>query len=97
MSALYHGDAGVCLDIRLQVCHGMVELTALIADNASMDSAFDLLADNFLRGRRPNVAGVIASAQAVQPDDRFRFRSPPYFLVPDESTWNPVRTHEVLE
>ena len=30
-------------------------------------------------------------------DDRFRFRSPPYFLVPDESTWNPVRTHEVLE
>ncbi len=30
-------------------------------------------------------------------DDRFRFRSPPYFLVPDESTWNPVRTHEVLK
>ncbi|MBE2316609.1 hypothetical protein DVA67_011525 [Solirubrobacter sp. CPCC 204708] len=29
-------------------------------------------------------------------DDRFRFRSPPYFLVPDESAWNPVRTHEVV-
>ena len=28
-----------------------------IADKASMDSAFDLLADNFVRGRRPNVVG----------------------------------------
>ena len=27
-----------------------------------MDGAFDLLADNFLRGRRPNVGGVIAAA-----------------------------------
>ena len=37
------------------------QLTKLIADEGEMDSAFDLLADNFLRGRRPNVAGVIAS------------------------------------
>jgi ribosomal protein L16 Arg81 hydroxylase len=40
-------------------------LTRLIADKASMDSAFDLLADNFIRARRPNVSGVVASAQAA--------------------------------
>jgi ribosomal protein L16 Arg81 hydroxylase len=51
------------------------ELVALIVAKAGMDGAFDLLADNFLRGRRPNTAGVIASAQAgVNPDDRFRRR-----------------------
>jgi bifunctional lysine-specific demethylase and histidyl-hydroxylase NO66 len=49
-------------------------LTRLIAEKASMDSAFDLLADNFLRARRPNTAGVIASAQSVKPGDRFRRR-----------------------
>ena len=49
-------------------------LTRLIADKASMDSAFDLLADNFLRARRPNTAGVIAAAQSVKPGDRFRRR-----------------------
>jgi ribosomal protein L16 Arg81 hydroxylase len=46
-----------------------------IADKASMDSAFDLLADNFVRGRRPNVAGVISSAvSGPQEGDRFRRR-----------------------
>src|SRR6185503_13682017 len=45
-------------------------LTRLIADKASMDSAFDLLADNFIRARRPNVSGVVASAQAVAAGDR---------------------------
>jgi lysine-specific demethylase/histidyl-hydroxylase NO66 len=38
-------------------------LVALISEKASMDGAFDLLADNFMRARRPNVAGVIAAAQ----------------------------------
>ena len=31
-----------------------------------MDGAFDLLADNFLRGRRPNVAGVISAAAGAR-------------------------------
>ncbi|WP_114951084.1 cupin domain-containing protein [Sphingosinicella terrae] len=50
------------------------KLTALIAEKASMDGAFDLLADNFLRGRRPNVAGLVASAHRFTPEDRFRRR-----------------------
>jgi ribosomal protein L16 Arg81 hydroxylase len=49
-------------------------LTALIADKASMDSAFDLMADNFVRSRRPNVTGVIAGAHAFGETDRFRSR-----------------------
>lgn len=49
-------------------------LTRLIADKASMDSAFDLLADNFIRGRRPNVSGVVAAAQTLGEQDRFRRR-----------------------
>ena len=50
-------------------------LIAAVADKASMDSAFDLMADNFIRGRRPNVAGVIMQHPPVpQPGDRFRRR-----------------------
>ena len=49
-------------------------LTRLIADKASMDSAFDLLADNVLRARRPNTSGVIAAAQSMAESDRFRRR-----------------------
>lgn len=50
-------------------------LKALIAEKAKMDSAFDLLADNFVRARRPNVSGVIAaSEQPAQPGDRYRRR-----------------------
>ncbi len=49
-------------------------LVGLITDKASMDSAFDLLADNFIRGRRPNVGGVIAAAQTQSEADRFRRR-----------------------
>ena len=49
-------------------------LTRLVAEKASMDSAFDLLADNFIRGRRANVAGVIAAAQTLGEKDRFRRR-----------------------
>jgi len=51
------------------------QLIELVGGKASMDSAFDLLADNFMRARRPNISGVIASAQAGPQDgDRFRRR-----------------------
>jgi hypothetical protein len=39
------------------------KLIDLVATKASMDGAFDLLADNFMRARKPNTAGVIAAAQ----------------------------------
>ncbi|HEV2866695.1 MAG TPA: cupin domain-containing protein [Allosphingosinicella sp.] len=60
-------------------------LTQLIAEKASMDSAFDLMADNFLRGRRPNVSGVIAAAQSLAEKDRFRRRRfVPWNVADDE-------------
>ena len=60
-------------------------LTRLIADKASMDSAFDLLADNFIRARRPNISGVVASAQALAVGDRFRRRRfVPWNVADDE-------------
>lgn len=60
-------------------------LTRLIADKASMDSAFDLLADNFIRGRRANVAGVVAAAQSLKAEDRFRRRRfVPWNVADDE-------------
>lgn len=57
-----------------------------IADKASMDSAFDLLADNFVRGRRPNVSGVIsASVSGPQEGDRYRRRRfVPWNVADDE-------------
>lgn len=62
------------------------KLAKLIGEKASMDSAFDLLADNFLRGRRPNVSGVIAaSATAPQAGDRYRRRRfVPWNVADDE-------------
>jgi len=60
-------------------------LTRLIADKASMDSAFDLLADNFVRGRKPNVSGVIGAADKLSPGDRFRRRRfVPWNVADDE-------------
>jgi bifunctional lysine-specific demethylase and histidyl-hydroxylase NO66 len=60
-------------------------LTRLIASKASMDNAFDLLADNFVRARRPNVSGVIATAHAAKPGDRFRRRRfVPWNVADDE-------------
>ena len=48
------------------------DLIDIISDKASMDSAFDLMADNFIRGRRPNVTGTIIDAP--QSGDTFRRR-----------------------
>ena len=57
-----------------------------IADKAGMDSAFDLLADNFVRGRRPNVSGVISAAvSGPREGDRFRRRRfVPWNVADDE-------------
>jgi ribosomal protein L16 Arg81 hydroxylase len=62
------------------------KLRQLIADEASMDSAFDLLADNFVRGRRPNVSGVISAAvSGPQEGDRYRRRRfVPWNVADDE-------------
>ena len=30
-------------------------------------------------------------------DDRFRYRSPPYFLTPIAAAWDVVRSHEVVK
>jgi len=61
------------------------KLKALIADKAEMDGAFDLLADNFLRGRRPNVAGVILAAGTAKEGDRYRRRRfVPWNVADDE-------------
>ena len=56
-----------------------------VAAGAGMDSAFDLLADNFVRGRRPNVSGVISSSAAAKPTDRYRRRRfVPWNVADDE-------------
>ena len=61
-------------------------LTHAIAAKASMDSAFDLLADNFLRGRRPNVSGVISSpTRTPREGERYRRRRfVPWNVADDE-------------
>ena len=61
-------------------------LIGLVAEKASMDNAFDLLADNFIRGRQPNLSGVIMAQPPVpRPQDRFRRRRfVPWNLAEDE-------------
>ncbi len=60
-------------------------LIKLIAKQASMDGAFDLLADNFVRGRRPNVSGVISASAVAKPGDRYRRRRfVPWNVADDE-------------
>jgi len=49
-------------------------LIGLVAAKAEMDGAFDLLADSFLRERRPDLAGVVAHGPP-RDGDRFRPRS----------------------
>lgn len=61
------------------------KLTRAIAAGASMDSAFDLLADNFIRGRRPNVSGVISASAVTGAGDRYRRRRfVPWNVADDE-------------
>ncbi len=61
------------------------KLVKLIGEKASMDNAFDLLADNFLRGRQPNVAGVIAAPLDAPEKGRFRRRRfVPWNVADDE-------------
>lgn len=54
-------------------------LASMIADKAQMDNAFDLMGHEFLRGRRPEVAGILA-AGPTPPLEGGRFRRRP--LVP---------------
>jgi ribosomal protein L16 Arg81 hydroxylase len=59
-------------------------LLAAVGDKAEMDGAFDLLADSFVRLRRPNVAGVIVNG-VPREDDRFRARRfVPWTVAEDE-------------
>lgn len=62
------------------------KLTALIAERANMDGAFDLMADNFIRDRRPKLSGIVAGTPAVPRDgDRFRLRRlVPWSVADDE-------------
>jgi lysine-specific demethylase/histidyl-hydroxylase NO66 len=79
------GFAGRAFDRETARAH-FGKLTRQVAEGASMDSAFDLLADNFIRGRRPNVSGVISSSIAApQEGDRYRRRRfVPWNLADDE-------------
>ncbi len=62
------------------------KLIKQISKEAGMDSAFDLLADNFIRARQPNISGVIAASRvAPRPDDRYRRRRyAPWNVASDE-------------
>ena len=61
-------------------------LTAMIADRATFDASFDLLADTFLRERRPKLSGVIAATPDVpRAGDQYRRRPlVPWQLADDE-------------
>jgi hypothetical protein len=61
-------------------------LTAKIGDKARMEGAFDLLADNFIRDRRPKLAGVIAATPNVpgEGDLYHRRRLVPWQLADDD-------------
>lgn len=74
-------------DFDRQIAIGDFEaLTALIAKKARMDGAFDMLADNFLRERRPKLAGVIAATPNVPKEgERYRRRRlVPWQVADDE-------------
>jgi hypothetical protein len=50
-------------------------LIDLVAEKAEMDGAFDLLADSFIRARKPNVSGVLSAGPPVaRPGERYRRR-----------------------
>ena len=60
-------------------------LLAAVAAKAEMDGAFDLLADAFVRDRRPSVAGVILHGRP-RTGDRFRMRPfVPWNVAEDEA------------
>jgi ribosomal protein L16 Arg81 hydroxylase len=59
-------------------------LLMAVGERAEMDGAFDLLSDAFVRGRRPNVAGVVLHG-SPRPGDRFRMRRVvPWNVAEDE-------------
>lgn len=62
------------------------KLAELVASKAQMDNAFDLMGHEFLRSRRPDVAGVLAAGpDGPGQGDRFRRRPlVPFQLADDE-------------
>jgi len=74
-------------------------LVDLIAAKAGMDGAFDLLADNFMRARKPNTVGVIAAAQQpITETTRFhRRRFVPWNVADDDGKLVLIGPGEDLE
>ncbi len=62
------------------------ELVDLVSDSAGMDGAFDVMADSFLRARRPNVSGTVLNPRpAADAGARFRRRRfVPWNVAADE-------------
>lgn len=62
------------------------ELVDLVSDNAGMDGAFDVMADGFLRARRPNITGVVLNPTARAADGGCYRRRPfvPWNVAADD-------------
>lgn len=60
-------------------------LVAMLPDKAQLDGAFDLMVDNFVRSREPDVAGAVTAASLpLAPDARYALRpTAPWRLAED--------------
>ncbi|MFN3946429.1 MAG: cupin domain-containing protein [Allosphingosinicella sp.] len=78
------GYAGRDYDREAARAH-FARLARLVADQAEMDGAFDLMADQFLRSRRPDLRGTILSGPVPGAGGGFRLRPlAPWNLAEDE-------------
>ena len=61
------------------------KLLKILPERASMDNAFDLMVDSFIRSRDPDVAGaVLSGGQPLDPDARYALKaSAPWRLAED--------------
>ncbi|HEY0051913.1 MAG TPA: cupin domain-containing protein, partial [Caulobacteraceae bacterium] len=61
------------------------ELARILADKAKMDDAFDLMTDQFIRSREPDVSGAIFDAsRASAPGDQFLVRATAPWRLADD-------------